>query len=287
MKLISHDSAATLLGVARDALLSNEPANTLMLGILLRLEKNPKHYGDDMPYLATVSAPDGGLAVATMTPPHKLIVYARDIDDESLRLIANDLRTSGRHVPGVLGPERVALGFARQWEATGGHFEVAMRTRVYVLRNVSATPPAPGRLVHATEEHRPLALQLATSFIREALGDHAVDDPQRVVSGALATRSLYLWADGEPVSMAARTRPTPNGTSISLVYTPQRYRNRGYATSCVAGLCRAVLESGKRFCSLFADLMNPVSNSIYRRIGFQPVCDFTDYRFDDAAARGQ
>jgi predicted GNAT family acetyltransferase len=90
---------------------------------------------------------------------------------------------------------------------------------------------------------------------------------------------LYLWIDGEPVSMAARVRETAHGSAVSAVYTPPQFRGRGYATSCVGELCRQILHEGRRFCALFADLANPVSNSIYQRIGFRQVADFDQVHF--------
>ncbi len=82
------------------------------------------------------------------------------------------------------------------------------------------------------------------------------------------------------VCMADRRRPTKHGHVIGLVYTPKIYRNKGYATACVAELCRHILNSGKSFCSLFTDLSNPTSNGIYKKIGFKPLCDFHDYSFE-------
>jgi predicted GNAT family acetyltransferase len=84
------------------------------------------------------------------------------------------------------------------------------------------------------------------------------------------------------VSMAAASRPTPNGCSISLVYTPPERRRLGYASGCVAELSQRLLDSGKSFCTLFADLDNPTSNAIYQRMGFQPLADFREIRFAPA-----
>jgi uncharacterized protein len=67
--------------------------------------------------------------------------------------------------------------------------------------------------------------------------------------------------------------------SISLVYTPPPYRGRGYASNCVAALSQHLLDEGWKKCSLVTDLANPVSNSIYQKIGYRPVCDFTEYLF--------
>ena len=90
---------------------------------------------------------------------------------------------------------------------------------------------------------------------------------------------LGVWDDDGAVSMASSNRPTPNGTSINLVYTPPERRGRGYASACVAALSGRQLDAGKRFCTLFTDRANPTSNAIYRRIGFRPIADFAEVRF--------
>ena len=96
----------------------------------------------------------------------------------------------------------------------------------------------------------------------------------------VAQGRTLLWDDGEPRSMAASCGETPNGIRIGYVYTPPEWRGRGYASACVAALSRKIIESGRRFCFLYTDLSNPTSNAIYQRIGYQPVCDIVDYRFD-------
>ena len=95
-------------------------------------------------------------------------------------------------------------------------------------------------------------------------------------------RQSPVWDNGQPVAMAAKVRPTRNGMTISLVYTPPEQRRHGYATACVAALSQQLLDEGWQFCTLFTDLANPTSNSIYQKIGYQPVADFNDYLFDTA-----
>ncbi len=93
---------------------------------------------------------------------------------------------------------------------------------------------------------------------------------------------LFLWQDGEPVSMAAKARPTRHGTTVILVYTPPALRGRGYATACVASLSQTLLDSGRLFCTLFADRANPISNHLYERIGYRPIGSFTELTFHGA-----
>ena len=100
----------------------------------------------------------------------------------------------------------------------------------------------------------------------------------------LLAQELYLWIDKEPVSMAGKSRPTPNGITINLGYTPPELRGRGYASSCVASLSQLQLDSGKQFCTLFTDLSNPTSNSIYQKMGYKPICDYNQYLFDQGSS---
>ena len=41
-----------------------------------------------------------------------------------------------------------------------------------------------------------------------------------------------------------------------------------------------ILDEGKEFCTLYTDLSNPTSNSIYRNIGYVAVADVEDIEFD-------
>jgi predicted GNAT family acetyltransferase len=82
-----------------------------------------------------------------------------------------------------------------------------------------------------------------------------------------------------PVSIASCGRPTAHGIAVNMVFAPPHLRGRGYAGSCVAALSQRLLDDGWKFCTLFTDLANPTSNSIYQRIGYHSICDFTHYLF--------
>jgi predicted GNAT family acetyltransferase len=61
-------------------------------------------------------------------------------------------------------------------------------------------------------------------------------------------------------------------------------RGRGYAGACTAAVSQTILDGGAQFCTLFTDLSNPTSNGIYQRIGYRPVCDYTEYTFSSQQA---
>ncbi|HKZ79128.1 MAG TPA: GNAT family N-acetyltransferase, partial [Pyrinomonadaceae bacterium] len=114
-----------------------------------------------------------------------------------------------------------------------------------------------------------------------------VDAPavERTVNNMLTMppehRGTFLWEDPQPVSLTSYGGPTPNSVRIGPVYTPPEFRRRGYASACVAAASQYLLDSGRKFCTLFTDLGNPTSNHIYQVIGYAPVCDVDEYRFGD------
>ncbi|MNP50491.1 FR47-like protein [compost metagenome] len=67
---------------------------------------------------------------------------------------------------------------------------------------------------------------------------------------------------------------------VAFVYTPPYERRKGYATSIVAQLSQLALDKGFTRCVLYTDLANPTSNSIYQKIGYTPVCDSLQLRFE-------
>jgi predicted GNAT family acetyltransferase len=79
--------------------------------------------------------------------------------------------------------------------------------------------------------------------------------------------------------MAGRARPTRSTITVNAVYTPPELRRQGFATAAVAALSRALLAEGYPSCVLYTDLANPTSNSIYRRIGYEPVADAVRWFF--------
>jgi predicted GNAT family acetyltransferase len=99
------------------------------------------------------------------------------------------------------------------------------------------------------------------------------------VAGRISAGEMALWCDHQPRSLAGYSGRSPNGVRIGYVYTPPEWRGHGYATACVAALSRRALDEGARFCCLYTDLANPVSNRIYQRIGYTPIGDAIDIEF--------
>jgi ribosomal protein S18 acetylase RimI-like enzyme len=281
MQYTRHRDAVSFLDVAKPVLLEQEAVNGLMLGICLHLAAGGS-YGELAPLLATVSSARLELA-AVMTPPYKLQLYAPgEPSRAALTVLADGIQAAGCPVPAVLAPEKLGRRFAEIWcSRLDVGMRVGMRQRIYELRQVNRIPLPSGSFRQATTDDADLVGLWSRGFHVSCFGNENYEEAVRTGERMIAAGNLFLWEDGQPVSMAARVRATPHGQTVSHVYTPPEFRRHGYATAVVAQLSQRMLDDGREFCMLYTDLDNPTSNSIYQQIGYRPVADVIDIHFDE------
>ena len=281
LQLHTFKTAVEFLNKSEPELESDECCNNLLLGLAYTLVEDPRKFGSD-PFFAIVENKGKNELFALMTPPVKPVLYAsHDAIGESCNSLASYFKSINIKVPGVIGPRIVAETFANVYSTIHRcTVNLSMKMRIYQLAKVMEPKMANG-FFRAAEEKDILILNkwIDEFYLDVFKGRKNVikDDAAELIRNS----DLYVWENNGIVSMVNRTRPTRHGYVIATVYTPEQFRNRGYATAVVSSLCQFILNSGKTFCSLFADLANPTSNSIYRKIGFKPVRDFYDYSFEE------
>jgi RimJ/RimL family protein N-acetyltransferase len=221
-----------------------------------------------------------------------LVVYETgNIPQEgAAELLSKEFKRLGITIPGCLGEKNLAHRFAKIW--TGGSegeaYDVHVSMNCMQLDEISDFKKASGN-------SRPLAktdlyyvpywetafelecgvAHFAFNEFTEKLLKQTDSVRRRMDSG-----NHFIWEDGgSPVSQAYNHRNTENGAGIGGVYTPQHLRGKGYGASVVAQLSAHLLNKGHKFCFLFADAKNPISNGIYRKIGYYDVCVYDEIRF--------
>ncbi len=291
-----HDATA-LLAAVEPFLLQREAHHSLILGTAraqqrgARAEPAPRRRRS---LYLTVSGPTGPALVALSSAGRRLLL-ADDgaAEDAALDALVAALHAAPGVIPTVFAEDGLARRFAKRWTAASGQ-PATLVERQHLLQLTAVTIPPdcpPGRLRPATVRESDLLGDWLMA-LQGITGHHDAGDRLAagvLVDGLLARKDLYVWeaGDGEaprPVSMAARGRTTARGVAVNLVYTPPGERSRGYATACVAHLSRQLLESGWQFCTLFAGEANVAIRTLCDRIGYEPIADFTAYRFDPRPA---
>jgi uncharacterized protein len=281
MKVVRYPGPRAFLDAVEPFLLADEACHNLLLGIPGRVIARGGPV--DKVYVAAAVDGDAITGAAMMTPPWNLVL-SKTAHRDAVRSLAEDAVTIHPAPPGVNGVVEAAEQFAAEWHALTG--EPAKRTlseRIHRLDAVQPVPAVSGRLRAAGEADRSLLVTWVQAFVDEAftVENRPPGEAGEVVGARLTGpgEGFMLWDDGGPRCLAGYGGATRNGIRIGPVYTPPEHRKRGYGTACVAALSRQMLERGHRFCMLYTDLANPTSNRIYRRIGYEPVCDVALYRF--------
>ena len=282
MNAKTYNNVKEFLAKNGEFLYQNEAANNLPIGIATRLAQSEDGY-DDV-FMCSIREKNKTLLVSIVTPPHDLLITGSGSDEPPLKLLARDLLNRNRNVPGILAENSIADAFCSIWKTfTGNEPRLLRNERTYQLRKCNVIPLSAGRLRTAQTVDLDLIAEWTTGFHLE-IGERIDPDSARdKAEASIRNGEVFVWDDDGVVSMCASARESLNGKVINLVYTPPEKRGRGYATSCVHSLCQKILDEGKLFCSLFTDLGNPTSNSIYGKIGFVPIIDLKHYRFVDGS----
>lgn len=273
LRLDRYVRAGEFLAVAGAYLQAREAEHNLLLGIAGTLRDEPGTYDEPPPLFATVTQGERVVAAAVRTPPRNLVLSEID-EAAAVEVLADGL--AGEELPGVVGPPEAVRQFAERWTGrTGEGWQVQIEERIFRLRRVIPPRPTPGAMRPAQVADRDLMVEWIVAFEREALPDSDAARVADSVDDSLAGvgHRIFLWEDAEPVSLVGTGGATPNGIRIGPVYTPPRFRGRGYASALTATVSQAMLDEGRRFCFLYTDLANPTSNRIYAAIGYEPVTD--------------
>ena len=263
-----HPDAQAFLSRAQGFLAEREAENVLMLGVASS--------ATEAEHALTVDRGGACVIAALQSGANMILSRGRPAAVEAL---VEQLSADTSSLPGVIGPARTTESFLECWHARTGHeTRFQMHSRVHELTELVPPRRPPGVFRRAAmSDVEPLARWADALNIE--LRSEDPSPGEQTVKKRIGLGRMYVWDNGGPVSMAACDGPTPRGIRINFVYTPPEHRARGFASACVADLSQLLLDEGRRFCALFTDLANPVSNRLYARLGYRPICDFDEYIF--------
>jgi len=269
MKFEVFETPQALYNVVKSFLHKQEVTNSLMIGILRRVNKDD--YSDDFFCLGRDN--DEVKIVMIILGLH--IIVATE-DQATLRPAAEFITSQNLDYPGVIGPRPfVDLLVEDLKKSSGVDIELGMSQRIYRLDKVEDIKKAEGSMRFAREEDLEMLVDWTLDSGMAMSDDRKLEADKRMA--AIQNQVMFLWeVDGKPVAMTALSRSVGDGITISLVYTPESERKKGYASNLVAQVSKHALKTYK-YCTLYTDLSNPTSNSIYMKIGYKPIVDSAMY----------
>jgi uncharacterized protein len=269
MQVAFQKNAKDFLGQCGEWLGKSEAEHNLILALCQTAQRHPKK-GLDIRF-STLLEDDDCVVAAVQTPPRNLILSKATKPE--IEKLAETMANQNFKFPGIVGPSDVSAAFANKWTQLTGQKSVGyMDQIIYTLDHVLMPPPIEGELRLAKGSETDMIAEWILAFSKDALpkGEQfTVEDAKNKAAEVVSEKRAYLWTvKGKPVAQAS-VSGTDAVARINMVYTPPAHRGHGYASAVVAHLSQLQLDTGKKMCCLYADARNPVSNSIYRKIGYE------------------
>lgn len=281
MKFKVYDNAHEFEKKIEPILIEKEDVFSLFWGVLQAIKAG--NY--ENPFMATIEEDEKVLALFQMTPPHpiNLIFVDETRLEETMDLFIKKMMELEINFHSIISLKSWAYRVAQKWEmVTGSTHQLLMDQGLYRLNKVNETlEHSPGTWRYAEQSDSSLIEKWYNLFERDAgLPISPMEDVKKRVAMFLNNREVFLWEDqGKVVSMMKKSRPTKNGVTVSLVFTPKEERKKGYARTLVTAISRELLKDFN-YCVLYTDMMNPTSNKIYREIGYERIADSVHIGFD-------
>jgi uncharacterized protein len=254
------DDVESLLYAAEDKF-------SLFLGVLLQMKLG--RYED---YFLAIDEEEGSICAAgLMTPSHPLHLIAFQESMGMEDRLAGTLMELGMEVEGVVGERSNAERFAEAWTQKAGVVRsVLMEQGLYKAEAVDFNfERSPGTWRIASRKDAPALEKWLMIFEMETgLALSSEREASWEIEGYLDRKEVYVWeVAGQAVACLKKSRPTKHGITISFVFTPGEYRDKGYASTLVAEVTDELLLE-YNFVILYADLKNAAANKLFERIGY-------------------
>ncbi|WP_339149836.1 MULTISPECIES: GNAT family N-acetyltransferase [unclassified Sutcliffiella] len=281
MKFKVYENAHDFEKKIESFLLEKEDVFSLFYGVLQAIKAG--NY--ENPFMATIEEDGNVLAFFQMTPPHPLNIIFVDENrlDEIIDFFIKNMVELKIEFRSIISLKEWAYKVAEKWEdKTGKAHQLLMDQGLYRLKTVNEMlVHSPGSWRYAEESDSALIEKWFNSFENDAgLSTSPIEQVKKRVAMFLKEQEIFIWEDkGKIVSMMKKSRPTKNGVTVSLVFTPKEERKKGYARTLVTAVSKELLKDFN-FCVLYTDLRNPTSNKIYREIGYERIADSVHLGFD-------
>lgn len=224
---------------------------------------------------------DGNISIIFLNAyPFNFQVTSLDKDLESFDFLVNYIIENEIAINGVQGNLFDCQQFINSYNLIKqAEFVLNIGMDIMKIEQVKETPIL-GRIENPKPEHYSTIKKVIREFSLEALHNDIPDDilDARAEKAINNQHSFIFLNENNEFASFVNTNPSlPKGTRVSLVYTFKKYRNKGYAKSMIYLISKKLLEECD-FLTLFVNKANPISNKVYKDVGYEVVIDNYDFK---------
>lgn len=253
--------------------LFHQNSSTKIETAFFELNAKQFHFLDHTHYAIKVFQGKQNLVLLSCAPYNALL-----FGDKSLvGVMAELVKEQNFQIDNILGENELVLAFLKAYQTLiSGTIEIVHSMSIMVLKKYQPT-----NIENVNQCSSQDIEDLA--FFYQSFENEIFKQSKDIeeIKGLLQGRATNFYAykeNGKITSIAAKTRETEEICAISHVYTNPEYRGKGYARKVVSKLVEDILSLNK-IPYLYVDNHNPISNHIYKEIGFDYLICQSQYRF--------
>ncbi len=216
--------------------------------------------------------------------PYNLLIYNLDNDTvKAVNLLVEYLIEGEIALRGINANKKICNEFTEYYGyKMNCTFKKYLSMDIMEITKINERLNLPkGNFRLATLKDKELLIDWYIKFINEALNEEiSYLDFKDKLNQRIESNNIYIFEDekNRAMAMISVTRQLVNGVSVSYVYSSKEARGKGFGLAVVYHLSKEYLDKGNRFCTLFVDKKNPISNAVYKKIGYRILDNNYDYR---------
>ncbi len=280
MELIKYKTVKEFLDENKDILLEKEAINQLILhnAFVNQNETTNK----DLLFGRVINNNDICI-IFCKVEPYNLLIYLHNSNyiNQAVSTLASYLVENNISINGINASKYVCDEFINNYsKLTNKNFKCRFCMDIMELKELNTINVVDGFFRKATLEDLDIIVDFRIKFYKEAVNEDVSSDVVEKSKSDIEEGCMYVFENinHKIVSISKMGRQLINGVCISLVYTDENERGNGYGIAVIYYISKIYLEKDNEFCTLFVDAMNPISNNVYKKVGYKILEDNIDFR---------
>lgn len=216
--------------------------------------------------------------------PWKLVIYSptNNYSDKLLKFAANEIYKHDKELLGINTEKTAAKKFSKYYcNLANMEYSIHKGLRILLLESIENGTLLDNVICRkATLDDKEILIKYIQNFMMEALNEECDNIKAEEKFNKYLKNGYYvLEKDNKIVCQANTNRVMKYGKCVGGVYTPKEERGKSYAYNLIYRISRELLDNGDKYCVLYTDDKNPISNHVYEKIGYKRKSDWEDIDF--------
>lgn len=216
------------------------------------------------------------------TSPERDAILAGDllsIDSHSVQLLHEHVPK----LPGMIGPTPVTTVLSQAWsQQSGQKANIIYKQGVYLLGQLQSPRPCSGAFRLAELSDLDWLVKCGVDFHRQSIPHDPFSETVFAENLKLQIQKTHvgIWhVDGESHACGMILRPYRDLVCLGFIYTLPAQERQGFGSAVTHALCEHAFAMGYKRIGLYTNIEYAVSNSIYRKLGFELIDQAMVVRF--------